>query len=581
MKISMSKSVQEFIRKMKSVFESNKVTLIIIILCTIGEAILSALPYRYYKDMPPAVYGILRTLLFLIIPSLFIETYFAESIVKYVWGYIIAFIFSGVAAVCIDMPANLKQMAGFNSTLIKEKAELFLCGILLILSVAVVYRSFQKTKLRFAEYEIKVFYNVMKSMVIWFVLSFGVMFVCVIIEELFFEEYFSLASVGEILIIGFYLAPKMILALKDMDEEPDKILHTIVKYILPLFTLCAMGIVYLYMLKILFLMQMPSNEVFRIISALFCIWLPVWIMTGYYADKTKYMMIISILPYLFIPLILLQGYSIGIRIYQHGMTPERYLGIMLLIFEVGTLVIRHFRKGQYEKLLPFLGILVAIAVFAPGINMNKASNLWQLSFLKKYYQDVESGEALSELAYERLTGAYDYLMDRSEMQEAIAPYDIYGENFAVQLKKQEIKTTDLTQYATYHIHCCQMVGDIELNGYSKMSMLNQNSCYNHVRTDETDVDFSCFQFVRRETGEMFTADISGFAEKCMAYIEEFPYASKEECSAAMKEYSCIELNGDTVLYVNHFEIKYYDGIKDAEPYFEWISINISGMLLQK
>ena len=77
------------------------------------------------------------------------------------------------------------------------------------------------------------------------------------------------------------------------------------------------------------------------------------------------------------------------------------------------------------------------------------------------------------------------------------------------------------------------------------------------------------------------ADISGFAEKCMAYIEEFPDASKEECSAAMKEYNRIELDEDTIFYVDHFEVKYYDGIKDGKPYFEWRSIDISGMLLQK
>ena len=581
MKITVSKSIQEFIRKIKSVFESNKVTFIIIILCTVGEAVLIELPYSYYKDLSFDIYSILRALLYLIIPSLFIETYFVESKVKYVSGYIIAFIFSGVAAVCEDMPANMKQITGLNSALIGEYVRLFLCGILLILSIAIVYRSFQKTKLSFAEYEIKVFYNVMKAMVIWFVLSFGVMFVCAIIEELFFDEFFFLSSVGEIFIIGLYLAPKMILALRDMDEEPDKILHTIVKYILPVFTLCAMGIVYLYMLKILFLAQMPSNEVFRIVSALFCIWLPVWIMTGYYTDKTKYMMIISIQPYLFIPLIFLQGYSIGIRIYQYGMTPERYLGVMLLIFEIITLVIQHFWKGQYEKLLPFLGLLVAIAVFAPGINMNKASDLWQLSFLKKYYQAVCNGEELSEAAYGRLTGAYVYLMDRPEMQGAIKQYDIYEESFAAKLKEQEIKTTNVTKLNTYHVHCCQMVGDIELNGYSGMSMLNQNSCYDNVRVDDVNVDFSAFKFVRHETGEMITADISEFAERCMAYIEEFPDASKEKCSAAMKEYNRVELDEDTIFYVNHFEIKYYDGIKDSKPYFEWRDIDISGILLRK
>ncbi|MDE5597655.1 MAG: hypothetical protein K2J04_07470, partial [Lachnospiraceae bacterium] len=130
MKITVSKSIQEFIRKMKSVIENNKITFIIINLCTIGEAVLIELPYNYCKDMPVDVNSILRALLYFIIPSLFIETYFAESKVKCVCGYIIAFIFSGAVVVCEDLPANMKQTAGLNGALIKEKAELFLCGIL-------------------------------------------------------------------------------------------------------------------------------------------------------------------------------------------------------------------------------------------------------------------------------------------------------------------------------------------------------------------------------------------------------------------------------------------------------------------
>ncbi|MCM1251720.1 MAG: DUF4153 domain-containing protein [Clostridium sp.] len=589
MKITVSKNIQEFIRKIKSVFESNKITFILIILFTIWEAVHTAIPYKYYKELPDVYFMIGDTLSCLIIPSLFIETYFAENKVKSICGYIIAVLLSETAIVCVKMDEKIEQATGLSDRLISEYFVLFAGGICLILLIAVVYKSFQKSNLSFAEYGIKVFYNVAKAMFIWFVLSFGSLFIYMIIEELFVEHYSifeALFFAEEILVMGIYLAPKMILALRDMDmdEEPDKVIHTIVKYILPIFTICAMAIVYLYMLKILFLWEMPSNEVFTIISALFGIWLPVWIMTQYYTDNTKYMKIISIQPYLFIPLILLQGYSMGIRIYEYGMTPGRYMGVMLIIFEIGTIIIRRIWKEQYEKLLPFLGVLIVIAVFVPGVNMNRVSDVWQLSLLKKYYQAVENGEMISEHEYWRLTGAYHYLKDRPEMQKAVETYDIFEESFAAKLDAQKIEEadlTDITEYETYHIHCCQMVGDIELDGYSEMSMLNQNDCYDNVGADGTNVDFSAFQFVRRETGEMITIDISEFAKKCMEYIEASPDATKEQDSAAMREYNRIEVDKDTVFYVNHFEVKYNDGIKGAEPYFEWRSVNISGMLLQK
>lgn len=148
MYITVSKSIQEYIRKIKSVFESNKVTFILVILCTIGEAGVAAIPYEYYQNIDSFVDMILRVLLYLIIPSLFIETYFAESKVKYVCGYIIAFFFSGMVAACGDlyifskMPANIQQIVGSGGIIIKDYAERFMCGILLMLSAAIVYKSF-------------------------------------------------------------------------------------------------------------------------------------------------------------------------------------------------------------------------------------------------------------------------------------------------------------------------------------------------------------------------------------------------------------------------------------------------------
>lgn len=423
-------------------------------------------------------------------------------------------------------------------------------------------------------------------MAIWFVLKLCSVLADSIIAHSFLRRYYfeyDIQIAGEILIMNFWRGPvevlvmglyfgsKMILVLRDMDEELGKITRIIMKYILPAFTIGVIANVYLYILNIMFLTHIPSNDVFSKVSKLFCLCIPVWIIAGYYTDKTKPRMIISILPYLFIPLICLQGYCMGIRIYQYGMTPKRYVGMMLIIFEIGTLFIRLYMKGQYEKLLPFFGLLVMIAVFIPGINMNNASNLWQMSFLKKYYQAVESGEMISERAYERMTGAYDYLMNRLEMQVVIEPYDIYEKTFAVKLKEQYAEA-DLTKYYKCWVFC-EMAGELDADGYLQNSILSQDSCYDIEGEDGIDVDFSCFQFIDSETGERITADISGFVEQCIAD------ALDGECTG-MKAYNCIELDEDTILYINGFDTEYFDGIKNAEPFIKWKYIDINGILLQ-
>ncbi len=220
MKITVSKSIQKYIREIKFVIESNKITLIIIILFTVWEAAIAAIPFEYYWDINFFVDMVRRTLLYLIIPSLFIETYFVESKVKSLCGYIIAFVFSGAMAACGDL-------------YIFSGVEFFLCSILIILSVAIVYINYKKMKLCFKRYVIKVLHNVVKSIVILFILEVCAAYVDSFMAEQFLRKYYFEYNIrihGQILVMdwiylgpvgvfvmGLYLGPKMILALKNVD----------------------------------------------------------------------------------------------------------------------------------------------------------------------------------------------------------------------------------------------------------------------------------------------------------------------------------------------------------------------------
>ena len=256
MYISVTKRIRKFIREIKSVFESNKVTFLLILSYTIWEAAMAAVPYEYYWDIIFLIETISRVLGCLIIPSLFIETCFAQSKGKYICGYIVAVMVSGVMALCGDlyifteapaveeyMPAKVvaflsetvQQIIGPGGWLFKECAERFWGSVLLVLSASVVYKSLKRTKLPFIKYIIKVFCNVAKSVTVWFAL-----FICSVyvdwaiqghfLKSLYYEydiqitgkilvlDTFWMGPVG-ILVMGFYLGPKMILALSDMGEK--------------------------------------------------------------------------------------------------------------------------------------------------------------------------------------------------------------------------------------------------------------------------------------------------------------------------------------------------------------------------
>lgn len=256
MGIIASKGMRNFSRDIKSVYESNKTTLLIILLYAILEAARAAVPYEYYWDIRFAVHMIRKTFGYLIIPSLFIETYFAQSKGKCICSYIVAVIFSGLMAACGDLyvftdaPAADEGMPMEVAALLREKAEWivgpggallkryagwFLYAVLWILSIAIVYKCFKRTKLSFINYIYRVFCNVVKSFVIWRILSWGGALVDWIVESYFLREYYyeytewiagKILVMGwrwmgpvEILVMGCYLGPKMILALGGAGEK--------------------------------------------------------------------------------------------------------------------------------------------------------------------------------------------------------------------------------------------------------------------------------------------------------------------------------------------------------------------------
>lgn len=589
-----------FFVKLKASFADYKVTMTGIVLYTLYGTVMAAVPYTYEMSWFVFTYESEISSVFLIfcLSSLFIETCFREGSCEtpalqsasYRSGKCrIVKICSYAAAVVISCGFTFfsalretEQLGGISGAWLSETAVRLLPGYLLLLVIGTIYCSFRKTGVGFEEYTLKVFVNFFKTGIVYFILFIGMTMVCGIFNMLILNEgSFYLDSACGVLLTGLYLAPKCIISMQDMKSDPGPFSRSIVKYVLSVLTVCAAAIVYLYVLKIVLLWEIPSNEIFSILSALFCFGMPVWVMAECYRDGTKYSRLVSVLPYMFAPLICLQMYSMGVRIIQYGMTPDRYMGMMLIIFEAGCLLIWHFRKGRREIMLLLLSILVVISVFIPGINMYKLSEFWQFSILKKYYQAAESGEELSVLDSARLTGAWEYLDQQEKTRDIIEEYDIFDEKIVEKLNEEDVEEMNQSVYDTHYIHCCQMVGDLDVSDYGKMSMLNQDSQYDEIWRDETEVDFTEFQFVIRETGEKLPADIQDFAKRCMDYEKEHPDAIQEEMTEEMKAYNRICLDEGKELFINHFKVTYEEGIKNGKDYFSWQDMEIGGILLEK
>ncbi len=182
-----------------------------------------------------------------------------------------------------------------------------------------------------------------------------------------------------------------------------------------------------------------------------------------------------------------------------------------------------------------------------------------------------------------MEGAYNYLKCETGKGDLINEFNIYEADFAEQLVRSGIDEEGLTQKQYHNIHCCQMVGNLDISGYDCFDMLNQDERYTSFGEDRDSVDFSASRFYKRGSDgqEALIVDLSDFANRCIAYEEEHPDAGKDEYSDVMKPYTRIEIDEDTVLYLNHFEVNYRDGIEDGKEIFEVSSVNISAMLMSR
>lgn len=570
--------------KCKETFAAYKVTAGTIVLAAFFFAVTYMLEYEFdidlYFDYHFDCDLVLRGLVFFAFAAFFSEACFVRRKAWKIAGFAVGALVAALAVWSFELDDTV-QVAWTNGGVVNEWAHRFMEGYLLLLTIMALYICFRRSGDRFEEYLVKVFWGICLVSIFFLGLEMGMALVATAFDVLFLKGHANLTYVVSILLFGIYYVPGCIMVVTNTKQKTEDYLRGIIKELLCGMTICALVVVYLYFAKILLVREIPSNEIFGIVSWLFGLGMPMWIMAVFFDDDTKYSHVLRVLPYVFAPLILLQIYSVGVRIYEYGVTPDRYMGVMLIFFEIGVILIWRFSKDKLERIMLFLCGCIVVAVFVPGINMYSVSNRWQRTFLSEYYEKVQEGVLLSELEYERLKGSYQYLNLQKEAEEITAVYNIYSDDFVALLEDQEVNRKDMTKLETHSLHCCQMVGELDVSGYEHMDMLNQDTCYDTAYNGYIDVDFTRFRFVIRETGEEIIVDIDDFARRCIDYEKEHPDVSQEEISLAMKPYQEIRIDENTVLYMNHFQLKYSEGVKEGEAFSGYSSMSVSAMLLRK
>ena len=189
--------------------------------------------------------------------------------------------------------------------------------------------------------------------------------------------------------IGFFISVENV-------EGPHNMFSKIlVRYIMQPMVFLGYVIFYVYLFKIVLKWELPSNQVFSVVSVLFFVGLSISLMSLGIEENSPYNKTIRYLPIVFVPALVLQIMSISLRINQYGLSLVRYVGIFIIIFEVVYLIcyffdeIRGSKKIKIEKSLLALCIIWVIMFLVPKLNANEFPEIYNNLFYTQPQKDVE------------------------------------------------------------------------------------------------------------------------------------------------------------------------------------------------
>lgn len=386
------------------------------------------------------------------VDSFAVENFFDEQKIFKLIGYIA----SGVIAFVFNLLIFNEHFAKYVTTTTR-----ILIGYLFIIFLISIYVIIRKSKVDFKEYILKVFANVFNSIITYLVLNLGLTLITVIFVELLLDSWGYILPRIQILLLGLFYIPALINSIWDVKEkEVNTFFKGLVKFVLLPLVSIAMLIIYMYIIKILVLRQLPSNVIFRILAGIFVVAFPVWNMAENFKDNNKFIeKLTKLLPYFYMPFILLEIYSLYARILEFGITPVRYFGIVFIIIQVIALILTVVKKGEkLSHTFIYMAVLVLIAFVLP-LNYDKVSILSQSGILKSEFPETLKYEELSSESKTRVSGAYQYLV-RNNAEKYIPEYieqyeeEIYDRYYSETYRNTQYiyidndeKIVDISQYS--------------------------------------------------------------------------------------------------------------------------------------
>ncbi len=266
--------------------------------------------------------------------------------------------------------------------------------VYLVISIAFsIYRMYRDCGLSLEQYSVRAFLGVVKAGFLYGVLAVGSLLLIYAFNALLFD--IPAETLIELTILGAVLYPGVVIGLSKVSEGLGKFSKVLMGYVLPAIVAIACLIVYIYIIKIIVVRTMPSNEAFSIMTGIFVAGLFIWT-TAQGCTEDPLHRYLLFFPIVFSPFIVVQIICLSMRIGQYGITNSRYLGILLIVFEIVYVAYYGACRVKGRGVGGFLFVMLAapfvIYYLIPGINAYSAITYSQSKVIERYLDAAAKGE---------------------------------------------------------------------------------------------------------------------------------------------------------------------------------------------
>ena len=534
---------------LKNMIKKFPVTLTGIIISTI----LACICIEQTNLLREAIWQILVFCIIATIGFLFTETYMK----KIKWKILLFCVSAFVSFIFTRLLFLRGSFWGIEEAVVKNFITRWLIGYLITMAISILYGLFKNTGKTLQEYLLKIFSKIFNVTIIYGILNIGLTLISIIFIQLILDgRLYQIILHLQILLFGLFYVPALLYSVYHVEEKDvNAFMRGLVCYVLlPLVTI-AIGIIYLYIAKIIISQEMPSNVIYRILAGIFVFAFPIWNMAENYKNKNKMIeKITKFLPYFYMPLILLEIYSIGTRISEFGFTPSRYLCCIFILFQIATFVFHIYHKKEKLHYIFIVGIGLSIITFFSPWNYETFSYQNQGNRIKHIMPEGTSYTSLTEENQEKVKDAYQYLKQQSTGEKYIPDY--------ITEEDQKLLSSTVIDYSDINAIRYQVQNaEINVREYNTIKEFNSTFTDNEkniVLYDEQD-------------RKIMEIDLTEYLEQ----LRKMNQISSNYACEYLEENPILQINDKTGIYIKYISYSYRTNPEQTED------IYIRGFVLER